>query len=83
MVFDKIAVNNHIIEAEGQFTQEDSAIRLTTSAGSIGQYFNQLESSREAVNLVIFKDDEERLNEKELQLDNITVDGGNYRIQLV
>ena len=83
MVFDKISVNTQMIEAEGQFTQEDRAIRLTTSAGSIGQYFNQLELTDEKVDMIIYKDDYERLNEKELSLDTITVVGGNYRIQLV
>ncbi|TDM04113.1 hypothetical protein [Macrococcus carouselicus] len=83
MVFDKISVNTQMIEAEGQFTQEDRAIRLTTSAGSIGQYFNQLELTDEKVDMIIYKDDHERLNEKELSLDTITVVGGNYRIQLV
>ncbi|GGA96341.1 hypothetical protein ERX37_03415 [Macrococcus hajekii] len=83
MVFDKISVNSHVIEAEGQYTQEERAVRLTTPSGSIGQYFNQLESTGEKVNLIIYKDEAERLNEKELSLENITVAGGHYRIQLV
>lgn len=83
MVFDSIKVDEQTMTAEGQLTENDSLVKITTADAAIGQYFNQLEMNDKAVgHLAIFKDEEQRFSADELRLHNLTVVGGNYRIEL-
>lgn len=83
MVFDSIKVDEQTLTAEGQLTESESLVKITTADAAIGQYFNQLEISDKKVNhLSISKDGAERFTADELRLHNLTVVGGNYRIEL-
>ncbi|KAA1036979.1 hypothetical protein [Macrococcus equipercicus] len=82
MVFDKLNINDQTFEAEGQLTVEQPSVRITTTDGDVGLFFNQLETSQSIDSIAVFKGDEERYSSSRIKVSNLTVVGGNYRIEL-
>lgn len=83
MVFDRIIVNNQTLLAEGQLTVDQPLIKITTTDGEVGQYFNQLETSQQSIeSIALFKEEEERYASSSIQISKLTLVGGNYRIEL-
>jgi hypothetical protein len=83
MVFDRIIVNNQTLLAEGQLTVDQPLIKITTTDGEVGQYFNQLETSQQSIeSIALFKGEEERYASSSIQISKLTLVGGNYRIEL-
>ncbi|UOB21431.1 hypothetical protein [Macrococcus armenti] len=82
MVFDKIQVNDSVIEAEGRFRIEDETVKVSTTSEDVGLVFNQIETTNDPVKLVLFKGETDRYASEGLTLKHYTVAGGEFKMEL-
>ncbi|UBH14067.1 hypothetical protein [Macrococcus armenti] len=82
MVFDKIQVNDSVIEAEGRFRIEDETVKVSTTSEDVGLVFKQIETTNEPVKLVLFKGETDRYASAGLTLKHYTVAAGEFKMEL-
>lgn len=82
MVFDKIQVNDSVIEAEGRFRIEDETVKVSTTSEDVGLVFKQIETTNDPVKLVLFKGETDRYASAGLKLKHYTVAVGEFKMEL-